>query len=146
MNCTQPRIRFMNPPIYWLNEICQKWKTEAWNGWKIPRDRCQLSICCYFEQAPISPWIFCLPNKFVHFCYLSGPPIAKGQVQFGPVNWIHFWCGMESNLLHTASKVYTNRWTILYIVYLIKVHWAEIRWPRFTMLYLICAGYFQRSK
>ena len=36
-------------------------------------------------------------------------------LQFGPVNWIHFWCGMESNLLHTASKVYPIQWTKLYV-------------------------------
>ena len=35
-------------------------------------------------------------------------------IQFGPVNWIHFWCGMESNLLHTASKVYPIHCTKLY--------------------------------
>ena len=31
------------------------------------------------------------------------------------VNWIPFWCGMESNLLYTASKVYPIRWTKLYM-------------------------------
>ena len=34
-------------------------------------------------------------------------------LQFGPAICIHFWCGMVSNLLHNASKVYTNRWTKL---------------------------------
>ena len=37
------------------------------------------------------------------------------RLQFGPVNWIHFWCGMESNLLHTASN--PIHWTKLYTVY-----------------------------
>ena len=34
-------------------------------------------------------------------------------LQFGPVNWIHFWCGMKWIWLHTASKVYPIHWTKL---------------------------------
>ena len=47
-------------------------------------------------------------RKFVQYIRM----VCSGR--FILVESVHFWCGMESNLLHTASKVYTNRWTKLY--------------------------------
>ena len=59
---------------------------------------------CNFKPKPFAKW---LKVRLIS-CWFS-----SSLLQFGPVNWIHFWCGMESNLLHTASKVYPIHWTKL---------------------------------
>ena len=58
-------------------------------------------------------------------CYTDSTKINRPRynIQFGPVNWIHFWCSMKSNLLHTASKVYPIHWTKLYVIP--WIHWFE---------------------
>ena len=76
------------------------------------------------EQLSCSMWIFVIKDDYLNFqdnilrFGLNSLIISVSEkdqsvyqylgninIQFGTVNWIHFWCGMESSLLHTASKV-----------------------------------------